>query len=189
MIRAFLALPLPDVLRSSLMVQQFVLPLPRKADPDSFHLTLVFLGDTPEPVLEELDLALSALRLPGFSLTLKGLGLFGGADPHTAWAGVDPVPGLIRLQAKVEHLARQAGCRVERRRFTPHVTLGRFSRLSLEARLPLERAIAESRFDAPPAQIEGFSLYRSTLTKSGSRYDELAYYPLLPEDGPTRPGA
>lgn len=190
MIRAFLALPLPDALRSALMVQQFLLPLPRKAYPDGFHLTLAYLGETPEPVLEELDLALAALRMPGFSLTLKGLGLFGGSDPHCAWAGAEATPGLIRLQAKVEHLARQAGCRLDGRRFTPHVTLGRFSRLAPDARLRLERAVAESRFAEAPCVIGRFAMFRSTLTRSGSRYDELASYPLRPaEEDAGRAGA
>ncbi len=178
MIRAFLALPLPETVQSALRVQQFLLPLPRQAPTESFHLTLVFLGEVPERALADLHDLLQGLRIPGFDLSVQGLGLFGGATPHTVWAGVAPCGPLARLQAKVERLARQAGCRVESRRFAPHVTLGRFSRLIPDERLRLERAVADSRLSMPAFAVSEFALYQSTQGKGGSRYDELARYAL-----------
>ena len=44
MIRAFLGIDLPPSLRGALQVQQFLLPMPRKVEPENLHLTLVFLG-------------------------------------------------------------------------------------------------------------------------------------------------
>lgn len=52
MIRAFLGLAVPAEVRGALQVQQFLLPLPRKVEPADLHVTLVFLGDCPESVLE-----------------------------------------------------------------------------------------------------------------------------------------
>lgn len=119
MIRAFLGIDLPPEVRGALQVQQFLLPLPRKVEPENLHLTLVFLGDCPEPALEAAHEGFEALRAPAFSLALQGLGLFGKDKPRTAWAGIAPSPDLLHLQTKVETIARRAGCPVDGRKFTP----------------------------------------------------------------------
>ena len=179
MIRAFLALPLPDSVLSALRVQQFLLPLPQKTDPDNFHLTLVFLGEQPEPILHAAHDRFSEIRVPPFPLSLKSLGLFGGGKPRAAWAGVAPSEPLMRLQAKLDHAARSAGIATERRRFTPHVTLGRFAPPPPEETFRLERAIAAgATFTTPEWQVDHFLLYESRLTKRGSVYTELARYNL-----------
>jgi 2'-5' RNA ligase len=179
MIRAFLALPLPDEVLSALRVQQFLLPLPKKTDPDGFHLTLVFLGEQPEPVLEAAHERFSEIRVPPFPLSLKSLGLFGGPKPRAAWAGVATSEPLIRLQAKLDHAARSAGIETESRRFHPHVTLGRFHPPGSEETFRLERAIAAgSTFTTPDWQVDHYVLYESRQTKQGSVYSELARYDL-----------
>ncbi|NBE06315.1 RNA 2',3'-cyclic phosphodiesterase [Paragemmobacter ruber] len=179
MIRAFLALPLPPEVLSALRVQHFLLPLPRKVDPDSFHLTLVFLGEQPEPVLHAAHERFAEIRLPPFPLSLRSLGLFGGAKPRAAWAGVAPCEPLNRLQAKLDHAARSAGIATESRRFTPHVTLGRFPPPPPDETFRLERAIAQgSGFSTPEWVVDHFCLYESCQTKQGSVYSELARYDL-----------
>lgn len=178
MIRAFLALPLPDALRSALGVEQFLLPAANKIPREDLHLTLVFLGEVSEPVLEEAHDGFAAIRMAAFPLALRGLGLFGGAHPHTVWAGVAASEPLARLQAKTERIARQAGCAVKSRRFTPHVTLARFGALTPDDRLRMERRVAESTLASEGWMADEMVLYRSTLGRGGSHYDELARYPL-----------
>ena len=178
MIRAFLGIALPPEIRGALQVQQFLLPLPRKVEPERLHLTLVFLGDCPEPVLEAAHDGFLALRSPSFPLTLHGFGLFGKDRPHTAWAGVAPSADLAHLQAKVETIARRAGCKVDARRFTPHVTLGRFPPPAPADALRLERAIAMTPFRAGPWQVTELTLWQSHLGGKSPHYDVLATYPL-----------
>ncbi|MBL9072284.1 RNA 2',3'-cyclic phosphodiesterase [Tabrizicola sp.] len=179
MIRAFLGIDLPSAIRGALQVQQFLLPLPRKVDPESLHLTLVFLGDCPEPALDAAHEGFEALRAPGFPLFLQGLGLFGKDKPRAAWAGVAPSPDLLHLQAKVETIARRAGCPVEARKYLPHVTLGRFP--PPPDTLRLERAIAlGATFRSGPWDVTEFTLWQSHLTSRGAQYQVLARYPLTP---------
>lgn len=180
MIRAFLALALPDPVLSALRVQQFLLPLPKKEPPENFHLTLVFLGEQSEPVLEAAHDAFAALRMPRFSLTLQGLGLFGGGKPRAAWAGVSPSEPLMRLQAKLEQAARLSGIPIESRRYVPHVTLGRFPPPGQEEMMRLERAVAGGMdFRSPAFEVTEVILFQSRLSPKGNRYDELARYPLI----------
>lgn len=180
MTRAFVALPLPGDVRSRLAVAQFLLPLPRRAEPDDFHITLAFLGDLDDLTLDEVHLALSALHLPGFALDLRGFGMFGGDRPRSLHAVVLPCEGLARLAARVTRACVQAGAAPEERRFTPHVTLGRFSPGMADA-MRLERAVAEGAgFAAGPWVADRFTLFRSDLHRTGARYEALAEYPLAP---------
>lgn len=179
MIRAFLGIEVPPEVRGALTVQQFLLPLPRKVEPETFHLTLVFLGDCPDEALQTAHEEFEGLREPGFPLQLQGLGLFGKEKPHTAWAGVAPSPQLMRLQAKAETIARRAGCPVDRRRFTPHVTLGRFPPPAFPETARLERAVAMgAMFRTDPWHVEDIVLWRSHLTGKAQQYEVLARYPL-----------
>jgi RNA 2',3'-cyclic 3'-phosphodiesterase len=110
---------------------------------------------------------------------LQGLGLFGKEKPHTAWAGLAPSGPLIRLQAKVETIARRAGCPIEARKFVPHVTLGRFPPPNLADTARLERAVAMgAAFQSDPWDVADLTLWRSHLTGKGPQYEVLARYPL-----------
>jgi 2'-5' RNA ligase len=180
MIRAFLGIALPPEVRGALQVQQFLLPLPRKVEPESLHLTLVFLGDCPEPALDAAHDGYEALRETGFPLALQGFGLFGKDRPHCAWAGVVPSPPLMRLRSRVAGIARRAGCPVEARNYLPHVTLGRFPPPGDADRLRLECAVATTPFSAGPWEVEEIVLWQSHAGRKGRWYAELARYPLAP---------
>ena len=180
MTRAFVALTLPEPIRSELVLTQMALPLPRRVPPGNLHLTLAFLGELTHPALDEVHGALSALRAPGFDLRLRGLGLFGGKRPRNLHAGVVPEPALEHLQAKVVRAVRNAGVPLEARRFVPHVTLARFSPEAVD--LPrLEPAVAGAGlFSAGPFAVDHFVLMRSWLRDPEPEYDVLAEYPLGP---------
>lgn len=179
MIRAFLGIDLPEDVRAALAVQQFLLSLPRRVEPAAFHLTLVFLGEVAEPVLEAAHEGFCALRAAPVTLGLQGLGLFGGDRPRAAWAGGAPSHPLASLQARAERIARVAGCPVEHRRFVPHVTLGRFPPPPLAEAMRLERAVAEGAgFRAGPWEVRRLTLWQSHLSPRGARHEVLADYPL-----------
>lgn len=179
MMRVFLALPLPDEVLSALRVQQFLLPLPRVVEPEGFHLTLAFLGEVQDWELEAAHERFLDCRVAPFELRLQGLGLFGGAKPRAAWAGVAASEPLARLQGKLEHAARASGIAVERRKFVPHVTLGRFSPPLPDEAARLEKAVAlGGGFQTGAWRVDRFCLYQSHLSAKGARYDELFSYDL-----------
>jgi 2'-5' RNA ligase len=176
--RVFLGLDLPAEVRSALAVQQFLLPLPKKAPVEQLHLTLVFVAAAPDDALEAAHEAWSALQIAPFPLQLQGLGLFGGDRPRAVWAGLAPSEPLMRLQAKVEQAARRAGLDPEHRRFSPHVTLGHFRPPGFAETAALERAVAGGAgFTAGPWQVTEMCLWQSHLTPQGARHDLLARYP------------
>lgn len=178
MIRAFAALALPEAVRFDLMLVQSGLPLPRPIPPENLHVTLVFLGELPEPMLADVDAAFTRVRAAPFELALAGLGMFGGAKARSVHAEIAPSPALHQLQAKVETAARGAGVGLAGRRYAPHVTLARLSARFAE-RPRLEAAVATRfAYRSDPFAVEDFRLYRSWLSPNGSSYAELARYPL-----------
>jgi len=178
MIRAFIAIPTPEPIRAQLSVVQFLLPIARPVPPESFHLTLAFLGNQSEDRLEDLHHALDGISAPAFSLQIDGLGVFGGDKPRSVHATIKPEPALNRLQGKIARAVDEAGLAPETRRFTPHVTLGRFAPGEGSASA-LAQAIGQiGALTCPPFTVDHFALMRSLLRPDGAVHDELARYPL-----------
>lgn len=180
MMRAFVGIALPDRVVSGLTAIQAGLPSGRPVPEENFHLTVAFLGEHPNTVIEDVHLALQGIRAPAFSLSMSGVGLFGGTRPRVLYAGVDPEPGLSRLREKVMQAARGAGLRLDRERYIPHVTLARFNS-GLKGETAQEmRDFAARRmgFRAGPFEVGEFALFRSSLGRNGPTYEVLAAYPL-----------
>jgi RNA 2',3'-cyclic 3'-phosphodiesterase len=178
MTRAFVALTLPEELAEAAEDIAVDLPLPRIVPAENMHLTLLFLGEVGGTTLQDLNTALSEVRAPGFTLQLGGLDTFGGERPRSVHLRCAPEPGLDHLQRKVATAVRRIGLVPQRRRFTPHVTLARFTpstvdRACLGAAL---LAAADARLD--PFEVTDFRLMASRLGRSGASYDMLARYPL-----------
>lgn len=176
-LRLFLAIDLPDDLRSQLAVQQFLMPLPRREPVENLHLTLVFLGEVPEPQAQDLHDALSTFHAPAMSLKVEGFGLFGGDRPRLVHAALRPDPMLMDLQSRLTAQARRAGIQPEARRYIPHITLGRFPPQRGADALRLESAVALTAFRAEFRARE-ITLFRSDRSPHGSVYSALATYPL-----------
>lgn len=138
----------------------------------SLHLTLRFLGDTPEerlvPLREMLD-AQGAGASP-MTVSLEGLGGFPDTHrPHVVWVGIrGDTTSLRQLQRQIELGVRDLGFEPERRAFRPHLTIGR----------PAKGAIPPARWDQrPPAPLtvtlDRIRLTESTLAPGGARYETL----------------
>ena len=177
--RLFVALDLPHDLRQRLSGLGVGLPGARWVDPDNYHITLRFIGETPRYRAEEIDLALSALRGRAFTLTLAGVGTLERSGRVTAlWAGVERNQALDHLQGKIETALQRAGLPGERRRFTPHVTLARLDHPQGEKLAVWVQS--HNLFRAEPVAVEHFTLFSSLLGKEQAVYTPEVEYPLAP---------
>ena len=96
----------------------------RWAGQDRWHVTLAFLGEVADPASLLGPLAAVCAASSPFSLSLAGSGSFGSRGP--VWVGVDgDVDRLAGLARRVRQAVRGAGVDVERRRYRPHLTVGR----------------------------------------------------------------
>lgn len=175
--RLFVALELPPAAKTALATLCYGLPGMRWTAPDSFHLTLRFLGETPAHRAEEADAALAAIRARPFDLTLAGVGVFERLGrPQSLHVMAARTDALSHLQTKIETALQRAGFPAERRRFHPHVTLGRADQVPLPRLADFLQA--HSLFRAPPIQVEAFTLFSSQLGKERAAYTAEVEYPL-----------
>ncbi|MBQ4825365.1 RNA 2',3'-cyclic phosphodiesterase [Leisingera sp. HS039] len=177
--RSFAGLPLPDAARIALERVQEELTAGRPVPAENMHLTLAFLDDQPEQMLQALHQELAAIRAPVLTLRIQGLETFGGRQPRVLAAAVQKTPELSRLRNQVRSACQAAGIALARERFRPHVTLARFPRYlqpgQLEKIAGFLQAAAGFRLQT---DMDCFALYQSTLAPDGARYDVLAEYPL-----------
>ena len=158
---------------------------------ESLHVTLKFIGEQPEPKVNEIASALANILMAPFQLTFRGCGFF--PTPRSArvfWVGIEAGPELAHLAGAIDPALSQFGIAKETRAFSPHLTLARTRGGS--------GAPSRQKSDRPSRQFEAvqkkltaipcpefgtmtareFFLYRSQLSSHGSRYSKIAQFPL-----------
>lgn len=168
MIRLFVALELPEQVRTRLALMQGGVPGAKWQREDQMHLTLRFIGEVDKRTARDIDEGLATVHAPAFTLELAGVGDFGGKDPHTVWAGVRKSEPLLHLQKKVESALQRLGLEAETRKYTPHVTLARLRNAPREK--VAEFIANHALFASGPISIDRFALYSSLLGSGGSVY-------------------
>jgi RNA 2',3'-cyclic 3'-phosphodiesterase len=179
--RLFLAVPLTEPARAAIRAA-LATALPagapgRAVRPESWHLTLRFLGDTAPDQASRLAEVLSAAALgPPFQLAFAWLGAFPRPDRAAVlWLGVATgAAELGALAAVVERSARDAGFPAERRPFSAHLTLSRI-------RPPADVAPLVARPTGPPISmpVTEVVLFRSHLGGGPARYEAAARFSLV----------
>jgi 2'-5' RNA ligase len=169
MLRLFVALALPALVKAQLGAMAGGIPGARWIPPENYHLTLRFIGEIEPWRAEEVDAALAAVRAPRFDLALAGVGIFEkGGRIQSLYVPAERSEALARLQTKVETALQRVGLEPERRRFTPHVTLARTDRAETHKLVSFLQAHA--LFRPPPVTVEHFTLFSSHLGKEAAHY-------------------
>jgi RNA 2',3'-cyclic 3'-phosphodiesterase len=144
----------------------------------NLHLTLRFLGGAVDsrkigPLVERLRPI--AEQTAPFVVGARGIGAFPSlARPRVIWAGLESEE-LPRLAARVEAAVVDTGFEPERRRYTPHLTIGRIKSPKGWARIR-EKIEAAAERDFGDSRIESMGLYESQLAPTGATYREIARF-------------
>lgn len=202
--RLFVALDIDATIRARLAqfvegVKNFA-PEARWVNPQSFHLTLKFIGEKTPGETEAIKGALAAIQATPTTITFRGTGVF--PNPRNArvfWAGIETDANLLALARQVDSVLSKLRIPLEEHPFSPHLTLARsgdsrhprggsgqplfqpgdkgntrFARLQeiLEALLPPEFGVMRAT---------EFFLYESKLSPAGAQYTKLARFALHAE--------
>jgi len=142
------------------------------------HITLVFLGDTDEQRIKEIDQILKGIctGYGEFEVILKGAGVFRNIrDPKVIWAGISYSKEMSDLNRAITAKLIAAGTHLEERSFNPHLTLGRIKRINDTSLLSvlLENYINK---EIQRIRVKEIILFESILRPEGPIYNPLGMY-------------
>lgn len=139
----------------------------RPTPEEKLHLTVLFLGRMTPAARRCVESAADTLHCQPFTMQFTRIGYF--PRSRVLWAGMAEVPeALAALHEALGNAARSCGCEVEKRAYSPHITLLRDAPGHLPAPEPV----------AIPWQVRDFALVASRTSAGGARYETLRSWPL-----------
>jgi 2'-5' RNA ligase len=183
-VRLFVAVPLPSELtdRAAALLPA-ALPAIKPVRAELMHITLAFLGWTPDEQLGDVVASArsAATGQPAFDLSFAGAGRFPATGrPRVVWLGIgEGQSGLGTLATRVAAELRRRDLKFDDRPFAPHLTL---ARVRDDASGPEARTIAAAveSLVVPElrARVDHIAVMESTLSPKGPRYTARAEVPL-----------
>ncbi|GBU27437.1 2'-5' RNA ligase [Treponema sp. R8-4-B8] len=139
--------------------------------PENIHLTLVFIGETPDETIPLLTSAIEKSLVPPsapFTLTLTTTGCFKHSNKELWWIGTDVndkyLDTLKTIRGRITNDLFSKGVHFDNRPFNPHITLGR----EIKHELPI--VIPKQEIAYPVNRI---SLMRSERISGKLTYTEI----------------
>jgi RNA 2',3'-cyclic 3'-phosphodiesterase len=191
MMRTFLALEMNQDQQRRLeeVIRQVARLLPglRFVDAHGIHLTLAFLGELDDERLAQAKeaTARAAQRSQPFSYRLGRIGIFGTLHvPRVIWVGIEEPTGvLVRLHQALNRELELRGFAIDKRPFSPHLTLARIKYpLSLAEQQGLQDLLVAGKqvgmVSSVSYPMEVLNVMRSDLQHDGARYTVMSGYAL-----------
>jgi len=164
-----------QALRNSLVLERI-----KWVELQNMHLTLKFLGKTPDEQKPQLHAALlaAASRHTEFELQLNKTGIFGSSyHPRVIWLGDDDSQEIRLLGEDMLNGLDAAGFPRDRQNFVPHLTLGRVKQINNKKHF--QKVMNQFRFAfSLYVNVKEFVLYQSILKPGGPVYIALKRYRL-----------
>lgn len=183
MARIFIALDIPDNVKA--LLSHFIKKWQtaphstvRWVNSLQLHVTLAFLGDITEELLKLVCNAAQeiACDTQPFTIAIFGTGVFPGPkNPRVLWCGCrGDIQAMETLQKNIQIALEGLGLTVEKRPFTPHITLGRM-RSKTDSAIITE--FLRSPLKSEPFSFQEMVIYKSRLLANGPEYEKYRQYP------------
>ena len=141
----------------------------RWSSPETWHITLQFLGETSIERYDCVVRRLAEIRSPAVPVWISGTGFFDRAGVF--FAGVNVSSELRQLEKQVIAATSQCGVIAEDRPYHPHVTLARAKGDDRVRALRKLKSRSQSEVEFPAFTAQEFLLYESFLGSSGARHE------------------
>tara|TARA_B100001013_G_scaffold246697_1_gene152816 strand:- start:63 stop:641 length:579 start_codon:yes stop_codon:yes gene_type:complete len=184
LLRTFLAVPVPDEVRSKKnMLYSTLEGSPAKINwvkNIQLHLTLKFLGYTPElsnsEVIDHIETITRDVK--PFNLTIEETGCFPIPErPRALWMGVTgDLKPLLNLVSRIERSLDGLGFPKERQVYSPHITLARVK--YPQKWTPDVGLFLKSSYDPIDFPVDRVQFFSSELLPTGAVYTLLKSFPL-----------
>ncbi len=140
---------------------------------NNFHITLKFLGDTPDKqipgIIDSLNQAATQTQIIHF--TVENFGFFGSVSfPRVLWMGINQQnQGIEKAFVQTQKALEKTGKIKEELIFKPHLTLGRIKHI--DNITPLHELEAEFKGKLfQEVTVDSIELYQSNLKPKGPVY-------------------
>lgn len=154
--------------------------VPQKpVEDENLHLTLAFIGEVGEVVVERLGDALKRVEHEAFKIHLRGLGAFPTINkPRVVWVGIsEGKEELVSLHNEIAKALLSAGIGFRGSSFEPHLTITRIKGMRNLSNL-VKVLLNYEDYDVGWCVISDFRLKQSILTPRGPIYKTLLRVPL-----------
>ena len=184
-IRSFIAVELPEAVKTGLQQLQTELTLPQYSfvkcvAPEGIHLTLKFLGNISAQKVTEITKVMeqTSQGVNPFQLQLIEVGAFPNVKrPRVLWVSIKgEVDKLVDWQQRLDNGLVPLGFAKETRPFTPHLTLARLrENCSPGDRIHFGEMVAGSHVEVDYTfTVTSLNLMKSQLFPTGAVYSRLA---------------
>ncbi|NWF76665.1 MAG: RNA 2',3'-cyclic phosphodiesterase [Nitrospirae bacterium] len=184
-LRCFIAIVTPDSLKKQIIEMTDLL---KKYDadikwvnPENIHLTLKFLGNTPQSFLTKINETLNEAVLPysPFYIKIYGTGVFPNKKhPRVIWIGIKDSEILINLRNAIEQSISSLGYQKDEKEFKPHLTIGRVR--SQKGIMHIINNLEDFKDkDFGSIYVDNIKLMKSDLKPKGAEYSCLYDIPII----------
>ena len=184
LLRTFISIPIPNQVRTKKnMLYSTLENSPSKINwvkNEQLHLTIKFLGHTPESLFNEIKDGLCNIvsSITPFDLIIDKTGCFPVPErPRVLWLGIDGnIKTLTNLFVKIENKMDQLGFSREEQDYFPHVTLARVK--YPQKYTPDVSIFLNSTYDPIDFKVDRVQFLSSELLPTGTVYTLLGSFPL-----------
>lgn len=148
----------------------------RWSSPETWHITLQFLGETSAENYNCIVQQLSEIKSPPVPIWLSGTGIFDRVGVF--WVGVTVSPELLLLEKAVTVATSGCGFAREDRPYRPHITLARAKSGDRSGSLRKLQVRVKEDLAFPLFTAGEFLLYESFLASNGARHEIRDRFPL-----------
>ncbi len=176
--RLFIAIPLPKGIKEILRTVQQKISKESgtysMVEPENIHLTLKFLGETPEKEVRKIADAIQKIKFSSFTLSLSIMGVFPSEKyARVIWVGLKESRELHQLHEQIEEIMQQCGFPKETE-FAAHLTIARVK--TVKNKEIFMESIRKINVDEKEFPVSSICLISSTLTSKGQVYETIEEY-------------
>jgi RNA 2',3'-cyclic 3'-phosphodiesterase len=168
--RTFIAIELPEEIKEQIVKIQKNLPefKGKFTEKENLHLTLKFLGEVDEKILDEIKKRLREIKPKSFESEIKDMGMF---SERIVWLSMK---NCDELQKKVDDAL--FGLFEKEKRFMGHLTIARIK--GLKDKKNFITKLKKIKISEMKFIVKNFNLKKSTLTEKGPVYEDIEIYNL-----------
>lgn len=183
--RTFIAVDLEESLKKTII--DFIKEIDPKnksirwVKPDGMHLTLKFLGEIDKEKAETIKYRLREIlqNYNPFKIRLIGTGTFppNSRHPRVLWVGVAADKIIYNIQNEIEDEMAKIGFSREKRKYSPHLTLGRV-KIQKGISSVLDNLDKKKDHFFGEMEVNKIIFFQSLLLPTGAKYTPLEEYKL-----------